>query len=105
MICTLTARRLKPGAYDAFRAAWDPGDAPADVIARWKQVYHVRDVADENVVISFGFFDGSLDELRDLQGRFPRDAQVDRVSEHVEEVLLDGAYEVVEQLTPEDFGS
>ena len=24
MICTLTARRLKPDSYDQFRAAWDP---------------------------------------------------------------------------------
>jgi hypothetical protein len=24
MICTFTARRLNSGAYDAFRAAWDP---------------------------------------------------------------------------------
>ena len=27
MICTLTARRLKPGGYDEFRAAWDVGAA------------------------------------------------------------------------------
>ena len=67
MICTLTAGRLKPGAYDAFREAWDPGDAPAEVIGRWKQVYHARDVTDPDVVISFGMFDGSLDELREIQ--------------------------------------
>ena len=35
MICALTARRLKPGAYDAFRAAWDPGDAPREVMERF----------------------------------------------------------------------
>jgi hypothetical protein len=28
MICTLTARRLKPGSYEAFRFAWDPGQPP-----------------------------------------------------------------------------
>ncbi|MGB2711493.1 MAG: hypothetical protein WBC33_08235 [Conexibacter sp.] len=105
MICTLTARRLKPGAYDAFRAAWDPGDAPPEVIARWGQVYHVRDVTDPDVVISFGMFDGTLDELRALQADFPREAQVDRVDPHVQEVLLDGAYEVVEQLSGADFGA
>jgi hypothetical protein len=98
MICTLTARRLKPGAYDAFRAAWDPSEAPPEVIGRWKRIYHVRDVKDENVVISFGLFDGSLAELRDLQGLAGRTDQVARVDPVVEEVLLDGAYEVVEEI-------
>jgi hypothetical protein len=98
MICTLTARRLKPGAYDAFRAAWDPGDAAPEVIERWKPIYHVRDVSDPDVVISFGFFDGSMDELRAVQGQAGRGDQVERIAETVEEVLLDGAYEVVEQL-------
>jgi len=100
MICTLTARRLKPGAYDAFRAAWDPGDAAPEVIARWSPVYHVRDVEDPDVVISFGFFNGSLDELHEIQAQVGRGDQVARIAETVEEVLLDGAYEVVEQLTP-----
>jgi hypothetical protein len=103
MICTLTARRLKPGAYDAFRAAWDPGDAPPEVIARWSRICHVRDVEDPNVVVSFGFFDGSLGELREMQARFEREQQVDRVAEHVDEVLLDGSYEVVEELSGADF--
>ncbi|MBV9804952.1 MAG: hypothetical protein JO130_17260, partial [Solirubrobacterales bacterium] len=48
MICTLTARRLKPGTYDAFRAAWDPGGIPPG----WTAIYHCRDVEDPDVVIS-----------------------------------------------------
>src|SRR5271154_5809755 len=98
MICTLTARRLKPGAYDAFRAAWDPGDASAAVLARWHRIYHVRDVADPDVVISLGFFNGTLEELRYVQTEVDRSAQVARIAENVEETLLDGAYEVIEEL-------
>jgi hypothetical protein len=98
MICTLTARRLKPGAYDAFRAAWDPGDATAEVIERWRPIYHARDVSDPDVVISFGFFNGSLEELAEVQAQAGRGDQVARISQSVEEVLLDGAYEVVEKL-------
>ncbi len=96
MICTLTARRLKPGAYDAFREAWDPGDG--EVIERWRPIYHARDVNDPDVVISLGFFKGSQEELRNVQARAGRDDQVARIQATVEEVLLDGAYEVVEQL-------
>jgi len=98
MICTLTARRLKPGAYDAFRAAWDPGDGAAEVLARWHPIYHVRDVADADVVISFGFFHGSQEELAEAQAQMDRGDQVDRIAASVDLVLLDGAYEVVEQL-------
>jgi hypothetical protein len=99
MICTLTARRLKPGAYDAFRAAWDPGEAAPEVVARWDPIYHVRDVSDPDVVISFGFFNGSLEELREIQAQVGRGEQVERIADTVADVLLDGSYEVIERLT------
>jgi hypothetical protein len=96
MICTLTARRLKPGSYDRFRAAWDPGSVPAG----WTRIYHCRDVSDPDVVISFGLFDGTLDQLREAQRRLGRGEQVDRVNPHVSETLLDGSYEIIEELGP-----
>jgi hypothetical protein len=100
MICTLTARRLKPGAYEKFRQAWDPNRANHDALRRWTRIYHCRDVSDPDVVISFGLFDGSLEELREAQARLGRESQVDRVGAHVQEVLLDGSYEVIEELSP-----
>jgi hypothetical protein len=51
-------------------------------------------------VISFGLFDGSLNELREAQARIGRQSQVGRIDPHVQEVLLDGSYEVVEELVP-----
>jgi hypothetical protein len=98
MICTLSARRLKPGAYDGFREAWGGGDERLEGAERWNPVYHCRDVTDENVVISFGVFDGSLEELREAQREYERNEQVARIDEHVEELLLDGAYEVIEKI-------
>jgi hypothetical protein len=100
MICTLTARRLEPGAYETFRQAWEPTRANRDALRQWTTVYHCRDVSDPDVVISFGLFDGSLEELREAQAQLGRSAQVDRVGPHVAEVLLDGSFEVVEQLAP-----
>lgn len=100
MICTLTARRLNPGAFDAFRAAWDVSYMDQDVIRRWTRIYHVRDVTDPDTVISFGLFDGTLEELREAQASMGHGAQVDRVTPHIAEVLLDGSYEVVEELIP-----
>jgi hypothetical protein len=51
-------------------------------------------------VLSFGLFDGSLEELRTAQAALGRESQVGRIEPLVAEVLLDGAYEVVEELEP-----
>jgi hypothetical protein len=99
MICTLTARRLKPGSFDDFRQQWLRSEDREEAAGKWNPVYVCRDVNDENVVVSFGMFQGSLDDLRHAQQEFGYDEQVARASEHVEEVLLDGAYEVVEEIT------
>ena len=95
MICTLTARRLKPESYDAFRTAWDPGRPPDG----WTHIYHCQDVEDPDIVVSFGLFDGTLEDLRLAQARLGRESQVERIGPLVREVLLDGAYEIVEQLS------
>ena len=104
MICTLTARRLKPGGFDAFRAAFEKAgveDVPEEIIKRWSRVYVCRDVTDEDVALTFGFFDGTLDELREIQqAGSERGPQSSEVASHVEEILLDGSYEVREELTP-----
>lgn len=100
MICTFTARRLKPGAYDAFRAAWDP-NTTGNELRRWTRIYHARDIADPDVVISFGMFDGSVDELREAQAQLGRQSQIERMNPHVDQVLLDGSYEVLEELAPD----
>lgn len=49
-------------------------------------------------MISFGLFDGTVKELREAQARLGRQAQVDRIGPHVEQILLDGSYEVAEEL-------
>jgi hypothetical protein len=96
-ICTLTARRVKPGQMDALREAWMSAldEAPEEIVRKWAPVYLCRDVTDENVLLTFGFFQGSLDDLREAQSQ-QRGEQLDRIAPYVDEVLLDGAYEVVE---------
>ena len=96
MICTLSARRLKDGAYEDFKQAFE-AMADTDDEGRWNPIYFTRDVKDENVVLTFGMFQGSLDELRNAQQSGNYDEQLERISHHVDEVLLDGAYEVQEE--------
>src|SRR5947209_10555900 len=54
MIVMFTARRLKPGAWEQFRAAWDPGDSRPP---GFRRAHHARNIRDEDEVISFGLLD------------------------------------------------
>ncbi|HEV7918073.1 MAG TPA: hypothetical protein VGO97_00725 [Solirubrobacterales bacterium] len=105
MICTLTARRIQAGKFDEFKRAFQGADEgiPEDVIARWKDVYFCRDITDENVALTFGFFDGSVSELREIQSQSGRDEQLGAMASFVEEILFDGSFEVLDHMTPADF--
>src|SRR5436305_8862645 len=95
MIVMLTARRLKPGAFDEFRRAWDPGE---DMPPGFQRAYHARNIRDEDEVISFGLFDMTEDGYR--KWRADADAQetqrVDRLSAFVEHEYVSGVYEVID---------
>jgi hypothetical protein len=102
MICTLTARRLKPGATGDFKAAFEQaaGKMPDDMKGRWTTVYVCRDVTDDHVLLTFGLFNGTVDELREIQAQAGDEAPAAAVGDLVEGVLLDGSYEVLAELTP-----
>jgi heme-degrading monooxygenase HmoA len=95
MIVMFTARRLKPGAWDQFRRAWDPGESKPPGFQR---AYHARNIRDEDEVISFGLFDMSVADYR--QWREEADSQenqrVDKLSAFVENEHVAGVYEVID---------
>lgn len=95
MIVMLTARRLKPGAWEEFRNAWDPGETRPPGLVR---AYHARNIRDEDEVVSFGLFDMSEQDYR--RWREEEDAQenqrVSRISAFVENEYVSGVYEVVD---------
>ena len=95
MIVMFTARRLKPGAWEQFRRAWDPGDAKPPGFQR---AYHARNVRDEDEIISFGLFDMSQDEYRAWRAEADADEnqRVDALSAFVENEHVSGVYEVVD---------
>jgi hypothetical protein len=103
VFCFLTVRKLKPGAYDDFRRAWEP-DWSEDWVDRFDRAYHVRSLEDENEVVSFGFFNGSREEVEAMRSdetfRKGREEQLARINEHVESVGADAVYEVLEEVTP-----
>ena len=95
MIVMFSARRLKPGAWDQFRRAWDPGDSKPPGFQR---AYHARNIRDEDEIISFGLFDMSEDDYR--RWRAEADAEemqrVDHLSAFVENSPVEGVYEVID---------
>lgn len=101
MLCALTVRKLKPGMMEQFKEAFIPGgdmQAPPG----WKRFYAISNVADENEVVTFGFFDGTLDELRaSQQDNGEYDKRRAAADEFVESVGADGVFEVVEERSME----
>jgi len=88
----LTGRKLKPGAYDDWRKAWEPEEWPEGVRA-----YILRKAGDPDEVIAFGFFEGTRDELEALRpGDEAEAARTARMAPHIESQFADGVYEVVE---------
>jgi heme-degrading monooxygenase HmoA len=97
MLCALTVRKLKPGAIEDFKQAFIPAD-DTDLPAGWKRFYAIRNVDDENEVITFGLFDGTLEDLRASQSDSARyDDRRAKADEFVESYGADGVYEVVEE--------
>ena len=79
----------------AAQAGCEPG-APESLL----RAYHARSAADENVVVSFGLFDGTVDELRSAIGETDEAGRQERMAEHIESTSVDGLFEVLDEVTP-----
>jgi heme-degrading monooxygenase HmoA len=98
MICALTVRHLKPGTFERFREAFMGDMREGTPPEGWVRFNMVRGADDPDEVVCFGFYDGSLDDLR-AQDRTAYDAQMERIAPYVESVGTDGFFEVTEHLT------
>lgn len=98
MLCLLTARNLKPDAWEPFRRAWDPGDERPPNLVR---VIHARSVRDEDEVVSFGLFDCTVEEFRAWRAEHEDDElkRQDAMAPFIRNVSTDGMYEVIEDLS------
>jgi hypothetical protein len=114
MLVALTARKLKPGCYEDFVQAWGRGDdlegrvrnIPSDGPSRrWQKAYTVRSVEDPDLIVSFGFFDGTREQLRASQEEMGYAAERSKGDEFVETVTLDGLFEVATELDWQKIGA
>ncbi|MGB0871508.1 MAG: hypothetical protein ACPGYP_00045 [Solirubrobacterales bacterium] len=103
MICAMTARRISDGRVDEFieKFGEKPQKMPDEIVEKFKAVYACRQADDPNVVLTFGLFDGTIEELRALEHRDERTQQLDMIDPLVEDVLIDGSFEVVREFISE----
>jgi hypothetical protein len=99
MLCALTVRQLKPGTFDRFAEEFGPRESEGPPRG-WVRFDMIRDLADENRVVTFGFFDGTLEELERNQAEAGYEDRRAAVEELVEEVPVNGVFEVVREMTP-----
>ena len=100
MICALTVRTLQPGTFDDFRQAFMSVLEADDPPEGWVRFNMVRNVDNPDEVIAFGFFDGTVDELRSTAAQDEsRAAQLEAIKPYVAAVGADGLYEIVEEFT------
>ena len=94
MLCALTVRKLKPGSFEQFREAF-MGDMTDSPPPGWVRFNMIRNVEDADEVISFGFFDGTVEELRSGSQEGYQE-QMARIAPYVESVGANGLYDIVE---------
>lgn len=98
MLCALTVRKLKSGSFEQFREAFMSYESE-ELPAGWVRFNMVRNTEQPDEVVCFGFFDGSVDELRRSAADADYGGQMEAIAPFVESVGADGLYEIVEEIT------
>jgi len=96
MLCALTVRKLKPGTFEQFAEAFRPDGVVAP--DGWRRFDMLRDTSDPDRVVTFGFFDGTLDELERSQDDHGYEARREAANAYVDEVVVNGVFEVAVEM-------
>ena len=97
MLCALTVRTLKAGAFEDFREAFMRFENPDNLPAGMVRFDMIQNKDNPEEVICFGFFDGTVEQLREVAAQQDYDAQLEAIAPFVDSVGADGLYEVVEE--------
>ena len=101
MMCAVTVRQIKPGSYDEFRKAWEPEPWYPGL----DRALVLRNEDNPDQVLTIGFFSHSQDEF-DTEFRDSPDIlaaeerRLRRIAEFEERVLLNGIYELADEVLP-----
>ena len=96
MLCAHTVRQLKPGTFEQFAAAFVPQREPPP---GWVRFTMLRGTADPDQVVTFGYFDGTLEQLESSQGDHGYADRVAAIAPFVEATVVNGVYEIATELT------
>ena len=103
MMCAVVVRRLKPGAYDSFRAAWEPlsdDEWPRGMTRLWIG----RSEDDPDVVATWGLFEldpDGLEALRDDPAWMTSETRrLERMAPFQEELITSSFFRVAEEVIP-----
>jgi len=99
MLCVLTIRTLKPGTFEQFREAFMRHEDLESPPAGYVRFNMIRNAQNPDEVICFGFFDGTVDELRRAAAEQGYAEQLEAIAPFVQSVGADGLYEIVEEFT------
>ena len=103
MMCAVTVRQIKPDCYDEFRKAWEPDPW----LPRLERAIVLRNEDNPDQVLTIGFFDADQDtldtEVRDDPEVLKAEEQrLRRISEFEERVVLNGIFELAEEVVAPD---
>jgi len=98
MLCPLTVRQLNPGAFERFAQDFGPRESEGPPPG-WVRFHMIRDLRDENRVVTFGFFDGTLEELEHSQVDHGYAERRRAVDDLVEDVVVNGVFEIVRDMS------
>jgi hypothetical protein len=93
VLCAHTIRRLKDGSFDQFAEGFMPSDQNPP--PGWVRFHMLRSLQNPNEVVTFGFFDGTLEELNRSQENSDYQSRRDTIDQYVDEVVANGIYEIV----------
>lgn len=98
MMAAVTVRQIKPGSYEDFRRAWEPDPG----LPKLRNAIVLRNDDNPDQVLTIGFFDTDaegVDEIRDDPAVLrSEEARLRRIAEFEERVLLNGIYELVDEI-------
>lgn len=97
MLCALTVRQLKPDCFEQFAEAFGPEEGSIGDHG-WIRFDMLRDRTDPNRVVTFGFFDGSFDELEASQREMGYEERRAEANQYVEKVDVNGVFEIVHEM-------
>jgi heme-degrading monooxygenase HmoA len=85
MICAHTVRKVKPGQAKAFVDAFRPPEDEGGPPRGWGRFFALQGQGDPDTVVTFGFFDGTREEMEASQ----RGQGFDEHRRQAEEGLVD----------------